>query len=121
MLAPKFHPLIDDKIIEMLNKAIAHTIEFKRIWFDEDRIEVGKKTVTYAIIGLAVILSSLIIVQAVAGVPRLHLAERWASTSLHQMMKARRKASASSTPNSAVTSARVCFFWKMRSTISLRT
>lgn len=35
---------------------------------NEERIETGKKTITYAIIGLAVILLSLVIVRAVAGV-----------------------------------------------------
>jgi hypothetical protein len=35
---------------------------------DEDRMEIGKKTITYAIIGLAVILLSLAIVSAIAGV-----------------------------------------------------
>jgi hypothetical protein len=35
---------------------------------DERRAELGKKTVTYAVIGLAIALVSLIIVRAVAGV-----------------------------------------------------
>ena len=35
---------------------------------DEDRVAIGKKTVTYAMIGLAIILASLVIVRAIAGV-----------------------------------------------------